>query len=168
MADIQIKSKSANQTKKIAETLVENIFKENKDRKTALILAMEGDLGGGKTTFLQGVAKALGIKERVLSPTFLIMKKFEIPCTGGKNKEEILFKNFFHFDCYRISLQKELFDLGWKNLISDPKNIIAIEWAERIKNIPKNAIKIKFDFINENSRLITFFNYADRKKINNN
>lgn len=149
---MQIKSKSASQTKKVAGILAKGILKKNKGQKTAVILALKGDLGGGKTTFLQGFAKALGIKERVLSPTFLIMKKFKIP--GGANRDS--FQNFFHFDCYRIINQKEIFDLGWEDITSDPKNIIALEWAERIKNIPRDAIKIKFDFIDENSRLITF------------
>lgn len=164
MKRTQIKSGGANQTKKIAGIFAKEIIKKNNNRKNALILAMKGDLGGGKTTFLQGFAKALGIKEKILSPTFLIMKRLKIP----KTKNNGLFQNFFHFDCYRINNQKEIFDLGWKDLISDPKNIIAVEWAERIKGIGKDAVKIKFDFINKNNRLITFSNYAKGKKINNN
>jgi tRNA A37 threonylcarbamoyladenosine biosynthesis protein TsaE len=80
------------------------------------------------------------------------MKRFEI--TGEENKNG--FKNFFHFDCYRIISQKDIIDLGWEKIISSPKNIIAVEWAEMIKKIiPKSAIKIKFDFIGKNKRGIS-------------
>lgn len=150
MAIRRFKTKGEKETKKIAINLAGEILKK-KERKAAVILALEGDLGGGKTTFLQGFAKGLGIKEKILSPTFLIMKRFEI--TGGGNKNG--FKNFFHFDCYRTTSQKDIIDLGWEKIISFPENIIAVEWAEMIKKIiPKSAIKIKFDFIGKNKRKI--------------
>ncbi|GAI22799.1 unnamed protein product, partial [marine sediment metagenome] len=105
----------------------------------------EGDLGGGKTTFLQGFAKGLGIKEKILSPTFIILRKFLIP------KSQFL--NFFHIDCYRISRPKEILDLGFKEIISNSKNIVTIEWAERIQKIlPKETIILKFEFINQKTR----------------
>ena len=140
---------SPSQTRKIAEILAKKILRTPLEKK-ALILRLEGDLGGGKTTFLQGFAKGLGIKEKILSPTFVIMKKYKIP-TGLMGK----FQSFYHIDCYRIKKQKEILNLEFKEIISNPKNIIAIEWAEKIKKmLPQDAFSIKFDFLSKNKRKI--------------
>jgi len=69
-----------NQTKKLGKIVAKKILKIKRKRK-AQVLGLEGDLGGGKTTFLQGFAKGLGIKEKILSPTFILMRKFQIPST---------------------------------------------------------------------------------------
>lgn len=173
-------SKSQKQTKKKGELLAKKLLK-TKIRKTALVLGLEGDLGGGKTTFLQGFAGGLGIKQKILSPTFIIMKKFQIPpkkstlpgrqqvvCGTGdrgraKSKLQINFKiqspefkNFYHIDCYRIQKPKELSTIGFKEIIFQSKNIIAVEWAERVKKImPQKTLWINFKFINQNTREIT-------------
>jgi len=132
---------SSIQTKKLGERFAKEIL-EKKPKKTAFVVGLEGELGGGKTTFLQGFAKGLGVKEKVLSPTFVIMKKFN---------------NFYHIDCYRIEKSKELLDLGFKEIVSNPKNIIAVEWADRIRKImPKDSIWIKFDFIDRNTRRMIY------------
>jgi len=135
---------SYKQTQKLGAVLAEDILKKNTN-KGAMVLGLEGDLGGGKTTFLQGFANGLGIKEKVLSPTFLIIKRFEI-----KNKR---FKNFYHIDCYRIDSIKDIEELGLKEIFLNPSNIVAVEWSEKIKKIlPKSTIIIKFDFIGKNKR----------------
>ena len=109
--------------------------------KDSLVIGLVGDLGGGKTTFLQGFAKGLGIKEKILSPTFIIIRKI---------------KNFYHIDCYRIKKAKELLDLGFRRIISSPGNIVAIEWADRVKSLlPKNYILVKFEFVGSDIRKIT-------------
>jgi len=132
------------QTKKLGERLAKEVLKK-KLEKTAFVIGLTGELGGGKTTFLQGFAKGLGIKEKILSPTFVIMKKFN---------------NFYHIDCYRIKKTKELLDLGFKGIIKNPKNIVVIEWADRVKKImPKSALWIGFEFINEKERKITIRNF---------
>ncbi len=132
---------SSIQTKKLGERFAKEIL-EKKPKKTAFVVGLEGELGGGKTTFLQGFAKGLGVKEKVLSPTFVIMKKFN---------------NFYHIDCYRIEKSKELLDLGFKEIVSNPKNIIAVEWADRIRKImPRDSIWIKFDFIDRNTRRMIY------------
>jgi tRNA threonylcarbamoyladenosine biosynthesis protein TsaE len=144
---MEIKSHSPLETKKTGEILAKKILKSKNDKK-AKVLALEGDLGGGKTTFLQGFAKGLGVKDKILSPTFVLMKKFEIP----KNKK---FKNFYHLDCYRIKNSKEILELEFKEIVFNPQNIIAIEWAERIKGIlPSNKILLKFIFLNKKNRKI--------------
>lgn len=127
------------ETQKIGRELAQKILK--KRNKEAFVLALRGDLGGGKTTFLQGFAKGLGIKENVLSPTYVILKRYG---------------NFFHFDCYRLKNAKDILELGFEEIISNPKNIVAIEWAERMKDIlPKNTLWIDFEFKNKNTRIIS-------------
>lgn len=144
--ELEIQSHSALQTKKIGRILAKELSKEN-IQKRAQILALQGDLGGGKTTFLQGFARGLGIKEKILSPTFVILKKFKIQSSR--------FKYFYHIDCYRIEKSKEILDLDFKKIASDNKNIVAIEWAERVKGIlPQNTILINFEFIDKNKRKI--------------
>ena len=146
---------SPSQTKKLGETLAREILK-TKPKKIAQILGLEGDLGGGKTTFLQGFARGLGIKQKILSPTFIIMRKIEVkplPCGGLTSATSI--KTFYHIDCYRIKKPKEILDLGFKEIISNPQNIVVVEWADKIKKIlPKNSLILKFKFVNKNSRKI--------------
>jgi len=133
-------SKSLKQTNKIALGLAKKALKS----KRPFILGLKGNLGSGKTTFIQGFAKGLGIKDRILSPTFVILKRFKI-------KD----KNFYHIDCYRIKSPKEILDLGFKEIISNSQNIVAIEWADKIKKImPKDTIWLKFKLIDEFSREI--------------
>jgi len=145
-------TKNPSQTKKLGEALAKEILSPHHvfggGQKRALIIGLMGDLGGGKTTFLQGFARVLGIEEKILSPTFIIMRKFEI--------RKPRFGNFYHFDCYRIEKPKEILDLGFKKIISNPKNIVAVEWADRVsKALPKDTLWLEFEFINKNSRRIT-------------
>ncbi|TSC95028.1 MAG: UPF0079 ATP-binding protein [Parcubacteria group bacterium Licking1014_1] len=163
----------AKETRKLGEKLAEKILAQglkSPPAGRAIILALQGDLGGGKTTFLQGFAKGLGIKEKVLSPTFVILKCFkitksQIPSAKSQtnSKSKILnskFTNFYHFDCYRIKNAKEILELGFKEIISNPKNIVAVEWPERIRKIlPKSVIVIKFDFIDKNKREVMMKNF---------
>jgi len=131
------------ETKEIAEKLAKDVLKSKKQK--AFVVALEGELGSGKTTFLQGFARGLGIREKITSPTFVILKRFKIKNSG--------FKNFYHIDCYRLQKPRELLDLGFKEIALNPENIIAIEWAERVKKIlPKDAIWIKFKFKSERVR----------------
>lgn len=145
------------QTKKLGAISAKKILTSNRKQKEAFIIGLQGDLGGGKTTFIQGFAKGLGIKQKILSPTFIIMRKFQVP--GFK------FQEFYHIDCYRIQSPKELLDLGFKKIISNPENIVAIEWVERIKKIvPKSALLIKFKFIDKNTRKISTICYNTSKR----
>lgn len=144
---IKIISKSALQTQKIAKTIAEFLFNQSFIKK-ALIIGLKGELGGGKTTFIQGFAKELCIKEKILSPTFVIMKNFKIPTKGR-------FKKLYHFDVYRIGHDSEMNVLGFKDILSDSNNIVLIEWIDLIQNIiPKDSILFSFKFIDENTREI--------------
>jgi len=139
---------SPNQTKKLGRKIAQEVLK-NSVNKQAIIIALKGELGSGKTIFLQGFAKELNVKEKILSPTFVILKRFRIKDARKK------FNNFYHIDCYRIQDAKELVDLGFKEIIKDPRNIVAVEWADRIKKIiPKHSFWIEFDFIDKNKRRI--------------
>lgn len=137
---------NSSQTEKLGEVLAKKFLKTVSNKK-AKVLGLIGDLGGGKTTFLQGFAKGLKIKQKILSPTFVILKKFQL--SGSK------FHYFYHIDCYRIQKSKEISDLGFKEIVQDPKNIIAIEWVDKIQKIlPKNTLILKFKFIDKNTRKI--------------
>lgn len=136
------------QTKKIGKILAKEILRKKLFLKQALVLALTGELGGGKTTFLQGFGKGLNLRQKILSPTFIVMKKF--PISDPK------FRFFYHLDCYRIQTPKEILDLGFKKILSDPHHIVAIEWADKIRKIvPQSALWIRFEFINEKTRKIT-------------
>jgi len=133
-------SRSVDETQKIAEKMAKEILKEKKGRQNAFVLALRGDLGGGKTTFLQGFAKGLGVKDKILSPTFNIYRRYG---------------NFYHFDCYRIEKPEEILALGFEKIISDSKNIVAIEWAEKIESIlPQDVKWLDFKFIDDATRSI--------------
>lgn len=151
-------TKKSSQTQKAGEILAEETLKTRPGNK-AFLLGLEGDLGGGKTTFLQGFARGLGIKEKTLSPTFVILKKFTIPHREAfsflRRKRDLKFKTFYHIDCYRIQKPKEILGLGLKEIISNPRNIVAIEWADKIKKfLPRDTLILKFQFVNKDSRKI--------------
>jgi tRNA threonylcarbamoyladenosine biosynthesis protein TsaE len=142
-------TKSEKETKKLGELFAKKI--KNLKLKKAIVFCLSGELGGGKTTFVKGLAKGFGIKKRILSPTFLIMRRFQT--------KEKKFKNFYHFDCYRINDPKEILKLNFKKIISLPFNIVAIEWGEKIEKIlPKDSIKINFEFIDQKTRKISVKN----------
>jgi len=145
---IEIVTKSSEETKKAGMALGQILGREPLSNK-AFIIALEGDLGSGKTTFIQGLATGLGIKENVLSPTFVIQKDFSLQL---KN-----FKNFYHIDAYRLKNPKELLELGFKDLIRNPENLIVIEWADRVRKIlPRGVIWMKFENLGQDKRRIIF------------
>src|SRR4030042_904491 len=138
----KIISLSPAQTKQTGEKMAKVILKESPVRTRALLIGLEGNLGSGKTTFIQGFAKGLGIKQKITSPTFVIIKKFQV----SSYQEQVAslpvipaelnkFQDFYHIDCYRIEKPEEILDLGFQKIISNSKNIICLEWAEKIKKI---------------------------------
>jgi len=140
-------SKNAVQTQKFAKEIADDFF-DKKILGRAMILALEGELGSGKTTFIQGLAKALGVKEKITSPTFVIMRRFNI--LASKH-----FNNFYHIDCYRLEKPEELVELDFKRIIERPENLVVIEWADKVKSlIPKDAVWIEFEWAGEEERKI--------------
>lgn len=112
----------------------------------AVVLALHGNLGAGKTTFVQYLAKYLGVSETVTSPTFVIMKRYQ----SDKNHLELI-----HIDAYRIEAIDEMRVLGFESLLTKKHTIICIEWAERIAALlPPDTIHLKFE-LNDEIRTIT-------------
>lgn len=143
---IEIVAKSSEETKKAGMALGQILGGKPLSNK-AFIVALKGDLGSGKTTFIQGLAQGLKIKENILSPTFVIQKDFSLVL---KN-----YKNFYHIDAYRLENPAELLELGFKDLIKNPENLIVIEWANKIKKLlPRNIFEIKFANLGKNKRKI--------------
>ncbi len=139
-------TESSKETQKLAEEL-----SLNSDNR---FFALFGNLGSGKTTFSQGFAKGLGIKERIISPTFIIIRNYELRIM---NKG---FDSFYHVDLYRVQSKSDIESLGLEEIFNDEKNIIIVEWAEKIKNIlPKKRTEIYFENLDVNKRKITFKNY---------
>jgi len=140
-------TKTAKETQKLGEILAKSIL--GGISLNPAVVALKGDLGSGKTTFLQGFARGLGIKEKILSPTFVILKRFSI-------KKSSSFKNFYHIDCYRLKSHKDLSALGVKNIFKEAGNIVALEWPERVRGmLPKNILALGFNFIDKETRKIS-------------
>ena len=137
-------SKSSSETKKLGMTLGGILIPGD-------VLALIGDLGSGKTTFVQGIAQALSINIPVNSPSFLIMKEYK-----GKY-------NMLHVDVYRLKVPElELESIGFEEYLNSDF-IIVIEWADKIKKIlPKEYMEINFEHIDLNERKIKFKPYGDR------
>lgn len=134
----QYLTSSEQETKKLARKFAK-IFQTG-------IIALIGELGSGKTTFVQGFAKGLGIKEKIISPTFVLIRQHKIPKTK---------KVLYHIDLYRLEKNYSQ-ELGLEEIINDPKNIVVIEWAEKIeKNLLDKTIKINIEKKQGNTRLIT-------------
>lgn len=140
------------------EKMVTKNFEETREEGKALaeklrggeVICLSGDLGSGKTTFTQGILEGLGAEKPYVSPTFMIMKKYEL---GARSREEKI-KNVYHIDTYRID-EKAILDLGWEEMLEEKDSVIIVEWPERIKNIiPGLARWIEFKWIGENEREI--------------
>jgi tRNA threonylcarbamoyladenosine biosynthesis protein TsaE len=132
----------------IAEKLIEKIMLHNTD--TATVVALNGELGAGKTNLTQEVSRLLGVKEKIISPTFVIMKNYKI----NKNNK---FKNLIHIDAYRIDNPDEFSHFKWQDFFLNKENLILIEWPEKVaKIIPQNSIKVFLSHIDEETRKIKF------------
>lgn len=140
---MKVTSQSLADTQEIAGCLL-NVLQPGIE---ATIVALQGDLGAGKTAFTQEVGKILDIKENMHSPTFVIEKIYDIDFRG--------FKKLIHVDAYRIEKESELLHLGWGEIIKEPTNLIFIEWPELVPGlIPKNAIRISLKLVSEQVREI--------------
>lgn len=136
-------SKSLSDTAVLAGVFLKNITPH---RDGATIFGLSGDLGSGKTAFTKEVAHLLGIKkEEVTSPTFVIEKIYLI-----SHKD---FSHLIHIDAYRLDSPEELLHLGWEDIRKDPKNLILIEWPEKVKTLlPSQTQYLSFIFVDENTR----------------
>lgn len=124
-------SNSLEETQKIADDFIKYISPKS---DTAFVVGLSGDLGAGKTAFTKCIAKSLGVEETVTSPTFVIEKIYEL--------ENQKFSHLIHIDAYRLESGEELLNLGWQRIISDPKNLILIEWPEKVSSVMPEHTKM--------------------------
>ncbi len=140
-------------TKILAQNLLKELAEDGKEREMATVLALNGDLGSGKTTFMQFFGEALGVKEKIQSPTFVIEKIYSID--PARTDFPVPFDHLIHIDAYRLESDFEMINLGWKEIISNPRNIICIEWADKIKNLlPQDTVYLDFVHHTEGERII--------------
>ncbi|MFA6253548.1 MAG: tRNA (adenosine(37)-N6)-threonylcarbamoyltransferase complex ATPase subunit type 1 TsaE [Patescibacteria group bacterium] len=132
-------SKSQIETEKIAQSLVQKL-------QGGEVLALIGNLGAGKTVFVKGLAKALGIEDNITSPTFVLMKIYQT--------QHQKIKRLVHVDCYRLEKTEDLAEIGLADYLDDPENVVVIEWADRLANLPKNTININIDYIEGQTRRV--------------
>lgn len=146
--------KSSRETKSFAAFLAEKLIR-SKIRKNALIISLIGNLGAGKTTFIQGFAKKFHVKHRVVSPSFLIFRRYSLPKSIYKKSG---FRSLYHVDLYRIHKKNELDVLAFKKIMAEPHNIILIEWADKIPAIVrKSSLRLTFAYgAGENERIIIY------------
>ena len=123
-----------------------------------ILIAIQGDLGAGKTHFASGVAKSLGITQTVKSPTFIIANEYKLNILPILSTSGL---KFFHIDTYRMEKSEEMINIGFE-LMCSKSNIILIEWANKVldildqyKNIC-NFIWLRFEYIDDNTREIYF------------
>ena len=140
-------SQNADDTRAIATQFADTVRSRMPNRSTALVVALRGELGAGKTTFTQGLARALGIPQMPKSPTFLLAKEYKIPSTPY---------SLWHLDCYRLKGHGDLVTLDIHRIFEEPTNIVLVEWPERIRDgLPRDHIEIHFEHAGEDKRSIT-------------
>lgn len=144
---MEIITTSATETKKFASEFAKRL-------RLGDLLCLYGDLGSGKTTFVQGLAEGLDFKKRVLSPTFVFVRIYPL----GSRKLKLI-----HIDLYRVEKIEDADSLGLEDFWSDPKNIVVIEWAERVKDLlPKKRVNVTFEYVDGDRRRIEVSNLSSR------
>lgn len=130
----------------VAEELLRAVSPQE---NTATLVTLSGDLGAGKTTLSQAIGRALGVKETIVSPTFVIMKRYAT--------KDARFSTLVHIDAYRLKGKGELVPLGWEMLLREPRTLILLEWPERVEGaIPKIAFPIVLSHEGDEERYIDF------------
>ena len=121
---MELLSHSPEDTEDIGARLAEQL-------EPGAVVAFTGDLGAGKTAFTRGLARGLGIPDRITSPTFTIVNEYE----GGRLP-------LFHFDMYRLGSADELFDIGWEDYLRRG-GVCAVEWSENIADaLEEDAVRV--------------------------
>lgn len=131
---IKITTRSPKETEGVGEALGKEIIKRGLRLNRAFVIALYGNLGTGKTVFVKGFARSAGARGKVVSPTFLIMRRFPL----RKNKGG--FKNLFHLDAYRIKSQRELAAIDFHKILADPENIVIVEWPSNVRGELKKPL----------------------------
>lgn len=122
---------------KFAKEVFESLNKMPPVKRARLVI-LSGNLGSGKTTFTQNLAKFFGIRAHVLSPTFVFVHEYKASSASP-------FSKIIHVDAYRMETKRDVIAAGVNGYLRDPKNLILIEWGERIKRwLPKEDLMIEF------------------------
>ncbi len=138
---MQLETKKGSDFARVAVALRTTI--EDFKSDSATIVALWGDLGAGKTTLTQYLAKSYDIEDEIISPTFVIMKIYPL-IHGGENNR---FSNFIHIDAYRFEKPEEAATIRLHEIIADPKNLIVIEWPELLGDrLPDRRIDLKIEY----------------------
>lgn len=141
---MEIITKSEKETQEFAKNFAQSL-------NFGDVLALTGELGSGKTAFAKGIAAAIGIKDHITSPTFVILKNYEI-----KNYK-LKIKNLVHIDCYRINGIDDAESIGLNEYFESKDNVVIIEWAENIQSIlPKRTKHIKLENLGADKRKISY------------
>lgn len=144
---MEITSISTRQTQELADKLAEKL-------KPGDVLALQGDLGSGKTTFTSYLVRALGSESRVQSPSFVLVRRYIVPKTNGEK-----IRTIYHVDLYRLTSKAEVEDLGLEEMFSEEDALVIIEWPELAEDIlPETSVKIDFEYAGENKRKINVQN----------
>src|SRR5258706_14201268 len=120
-----------------------------RDGEVPRVLCLYGNVGSGKTTFTQGIAKGLGIASRLLSPTFIIVRRYDLVK---------LDENLYHIDLYRLNTTDEMEELGLSEIFADPNAYVIIEWAEKLPELPEKRLDIWFKALDDGRHEITMKN----------
>lgn len=135
------------ETEKVGKELVELVHAGD-------LICLYGNLGAGKTTFVKGFAKALGITSRIISPTFVIIREHTVP----KNKK--LIDKLYHLDLYRLEKDSELLGIDLKGLLQETSAVVLIEWPEIAKSIvPIHRWDVTIVLREDDTREITIEQY---------
>ena len=118
---------SAHETAELAESLARELSAAPAERGGATVVCLSGNLGAGKTVFAGGLLRALGAEGPFTSPTFTIVKEYDLP-SGGR------FRRAFHIDPYRVKAE-DLLSLGWEEMIAERENFLVVEWPRRVRKI---------------------------------
>lgn len=150
---LHIITKTASETSSLGKALAQKIIGIRKEGTAtqATALCLYGELGSGKTTFVQGFAKAFGLTQRLLSPTFIIVRRYNI---------SKIFRSLIHIDLYRMNTTKDIQEIGLTEMLADPSAIILIEWADRIgSHLPQKRIDIRFSVLEDGKRKVSITSY---------
>ncbi len=140
-------TKSAEETKFLGRQLAASLLEQKRGERAPTIICLYGQLGSGKTTFAQGFAQGLGITNRLLSPTFIIVRRYQL-------SDDTSF--LYHLDLYRLKTSKDIEGLGLWEIFQDPDSYVLIEWAEKLTELlPERRIDIWFNTLSDDKHRIT-------------
>lgn len=109
------------------DSVAEEVLKHLDNGPKATIVGLSGDLGAGKTTLVQAIARSLGVTEHITSPTFVIAKYYAT--------QDVKFQKLIHIDAYRIEDPQELMTIGWETMKEESNTLVVIEWPEKIEGL---------------------------------